>query len=53
MKVVAPALREQFGRTNVHETPSIVKVTINAGLGKGKDAKFADVVVDTFRRITG
>ena len=52
-KVVAPALREQFGRVNVHETPSIVKVTINAGLGKGKDAKFADVVVDTFRRITG
>lgn len=52
-KVAAPALREQFGRRNVHETPSILKVTVNAGLGKGKDAKFADVVVDTIRRITG
>lgn len=51
--VVAPALREEFKRANPHETPSIVKVTINAGLGRGKDAKFADVVVDTLRRITG
>ncbi len=52
-KVSAPALRQQFHRSNVHETPSIVKITVNAGLGKGKDAKFADVVVDTLRRITG
>lgn len=52
-KVIAPTLREQFARANVHETPSIVKVTINAGLGKGKDAKFADIVVDTLSRITG
>lgn len=52
-KVVAPALRQEFARANPHETPSIVKVTINAGLGKGKDAKFADVVADTLRRITG
>lgn len=52
-KVVAPALRKDFSRANPHETPAIVKVTINAGLGKGKDAKFADVVTDTLRRITG
>lgn len=52
-KVVVPALREQTGRTNPHETPAIVKITINAGLGKGKDAKFADVVAETLRRITG
>lgn len=52
-KTVAPALRSQFGRENVHETPRIVKVTVNAGLGKGKDAKFADVVADTLTRITG
>lgn len=50
---VGPALRKEFGYSNVHETPVITKVTINAGLGKGKDAKFADVVVETFRRITG
>ncbi len=53
IKDVAPMLRERFGRTNIHETPRIVKVTLNAGLGKGKDAKFADVVVDTLQRITG
>ena len=51
--VVEPALRQEFGFTNVHETPGILKVTLNAGFGKGKDAKFADVVVDTLRRITG
>lgn len=50
---VGPALRTQFGRTNVHETPAILKVSLNAGLGKGKDAKFADVVVETLRRISG
>lgn len=50
---VAPALRKDFDLTNVHETPRVLKVTLNAGFGKGKDAKFADVVVDTLRRITG
>ncbi len=46
-------LREQFGKKNVHETPVIVKVTVNAGLGKGKDAKFGEVVASTLERITG
>ncbi len=50
---IAPALRKDFGFTNVHQTPRVIKVTLNAGFGKGKDAKFADVVVETFRRITG
>lgn len=52
-KELAAQLRKDFGYGNLHETPRIVKVTVNAGLGKGKDAKFADVVVDTIRRITG
>ena len=39
------------GYTNAHETPSIMKVSIR--LRKGKDAKFADVVAKTIRRITG
>ncbi len=51
--IVQPALRKEFGFTNVHQIPTVLKVTLNAGFGKGKDAKFADVVVDTFRRITG
>ena len=52
-KTIGPALRSQFGYVNVHDTPSITKVSINAGFGKGRDAKFADVVVETIRRITG
>lgn len=50
---IAAALRSQFGYKNVHETPRILKVTVNAGLGKAKDAKFAEVVADTLQRITG
>lgn len=50
---IAPAIRKEFGYENAHETPHILKVTLNAGFGKGKDAKFADVVADTIRRISG
>lgn len=51
--VVAPALKQQFGFMNVHEIPSIIKVTVNAGLGKGRDPKFVDTIVETLRKITG
>jgi len=51
--VVAPALKEQFGLSNVHEIPRILKVTVNSGLGKGRDAKFVDTIVETLRKITG
>lgn len=50
---VGPALREAFGYKNIYETPRIMKVTLNARLGKGKDAKFAEVVARTLSRITG
>lgn len=50
---VATALRSTFGLKNVHQTPRILKVTLNARVGKNRDAKFADVVVDTLSRITG
>ncbi len=54
MKTVAiPALQEAGGYSNVHQLPKIVKITINAGVGKGRDAKFADTIVDTLTRITG
>jgi len=52
-KTLGPALRKDFGLKNIHETPQVLKITLNAGFGKGKDAKFADVVVDTLRRISG
>jgi large subunit ribosomal protein L5 len=51
--VIAPNIRKDFGFKNVHQTPKILKVTLNAGFGKGKDAKFADVVAETLKRIAG
>ncbi len=51
--VVAPALKERFGFTNAHQIPRILKVSLNAGIGKGRDPKFADTLVDTLRRISG
>lgn len=51
--VVVPALKSQFGLSNVHEIPRINKVTVNAGIGKGKDPKFVDTLVETLRKITG
>ena len=50
---VAAKLRDTFKLHNVHETPRVVKVTINARLGKGRDSKFIDTIADTLRRITG
>ena len=50
---VAGALRAAFGMKNVHETPRIIKITLNARLGKGRDAKFIDTISETLRRITG
>lgn len=50
---VAAALRTRFGYENAMQTPRILKVTINARVGKGRDAKFADTIVDSLRRITG
>jgi large subunit ribosomal protein L5 len=30
---VVPKLMEQFGYTNIHQVPKLVKVTVNRGLG--------------------
>lgn len=51
--VVMPDLKARFGFANVHEIPRLVKITVNAGIGKGRDAKFADTIADTLRKITG
>ncbi len=52
-KSVGTKLREVFGLKNVHEAPRIIKVTLNARLGKGRDSKFIDTITETLRRITG
>jgi len=48
-----PALKESFKIGNILDIPKIQKVTLNIGINAKQDAKFADVAVDTLRRISG
>ena len=50
---VAPKLKDDLGRTNVFQTPKILKVTLNAGLSSKRDPKFIETMVDTLTQITG
>jgi large subunit ribosomal protein L5 len=53
-KEVAPALKKEFGYTNVMAIPKIDKIVINMGLGDAtQNAKVADVGADELSRITG
>jgi large subunit ribosomal protein L5 len=51
---VVPALRKEFGYTNVMAVPKIVKVVVNMGLGEGtQNAKIVETGADELSRITG
>ena len=51
---VVPALRKEFGYTNVMAIPKLQKVVVNMGLGEAtSNAKLADVGGDELARITG
>jgi large subunit ribosomal protein L5 len=51
---VVPALRKEFGYTNVMAIPKVQKVVVNMGLGEAtSNAKLADVGGDELARITG
>jgi large subunit ribosomal protein L5 len=51
---VVPALKKEFGYTNVMAIPKVEKVVINMGLGEAtSNAKIADVGADELSRITG
>ncbi len=53
-KEVVPTLEKEFGFTNMHAVPRIVKVVVHVGIGKDvKDAKILETATDTLRRITG
>jgi len=53
-KDVAPALKKEFGYTNVMAIPKITKIVINMGLGEAtSNAKIADTGADEVSRITG
>jgi large subunit ribosomal protein L5 len=54
LKDVVPALKKEFGYTNVMAIPRIQKVVINMGLGEATaNAKIMEVATDELGRITG
>ena len=51
---VQPALMKEFGFTNVMQTPRMVKVVLNMGLGEAvQNAKIMDSAVDELTQIAG
>ena len=54
VKDVVPALRKEFGYTNVMAVPKITKVVVNMGLGEGtQNAKIVDTGAEELGKITG
>jgi large subunit ribosomal protein L5 len=53
-ETVVPALKEQFGYTNIMDVPKITKVVVNVGYGRRhKDKGYIDTVEQTLKTITG
>jgi len=51
---VVPALKKEFGYTNIMAVPKVQKVVINMGLGEAtSNAKLVDTGADELARITG
>jgi len=51
---VVPALRKEFGYSNIMAVPKITKVVVNMGLGEAtQNAKIVDTGADDLGRITG
>ncbi|WP_210507429.1 50S ribosomal protein L5 [Naasia sp. SYSU D00057] len=51
---ILPQLKEQFGFSNVHQVPGLVKVVVNTGVGDAaRDGKIIDGAVADLTKITG
>jgi large subunit ribosomal protein L5 len=51
---VLPALKEQFGRSNVHSLPKLEKIVVNMGVGEAtQEKKFLETAVDALGQISG
>jgi large subunit ribosomal protein L5 len=51
---VVPALRKEFGYTNIMAVPRVTKVVVNMGLGEGtQNAKIVDTGAEELGKITG
>ena len=52
--VVVPKLMEQFGYSNIHQVPKLVKITVNRGLGEAsQNAKALESSLTEIAKITG
>lgn len=53
-ETIVPNLTKQFGYTNVHQVPKLVKVTVNRGLGEAaQNAKALEASLSEIALITG
>lgn len=53
-ETIVPKLKEQFGYSNIHEVPKVVKVTVNRGLGEAsQNAKALESSISELAIITG
>ena len=53
-KVIRPNLAKEFGLTNTHQVPRIMKVVLNVGMGEAaRTPKMLEAVVDELGLITG
>jgi len=51
---IAPQLQKDFGFTNVHQIPGLVKVVVNTGVGEAaRDSKIIEGAVKDLTAITG
>ena len=51
---VVPALRKEFGYTNVMAVPRLSKIVVNMGLGEGtQNAKIVDTGAEEITKVTG
>jgi large subunit ribosomal protein L5 len=51
---IAPQLKKDFGFTNVHQIPGLVKIVVNTGVGEAaRDGKIIDGAVRDLTAITG
>ncbi|MFN9733131.1 MAG: 50S ribosomal protein L5, partial [Microcystis sp.] len=49
-----PKLKEQFGYTNIHQVPKVIKITVNRGLGEAsQNAKALESSKEELSTITG
>ena len=54
IKEIGPKLREKFGLKNIMETPKLVKIVVNMGVGEARDnQKHLEKAAEELRDITG